>query len=200
LFPTTTFRLVYDQLADSSLEKADREYVRILHLAASTSESEVEVALSLLLETSTLPTFDTVRDLVHVPGCQQVLDLPPPQLDLSPYDQLIPSRRTMPKTTNRSGELHTLLTQLTLTRMAEVCAEVALRAAKEGLSHEAYLYELARQEWEVRTQRRIARLIRQSGLSAEKTFRTLALSRFSPALQLQVGRLKNAAFLDQAAM
>lgn len=104
----------------------------------------------------------------------------------------------MPKTLNRSVELHTLLTQLNLTRMAEVCAEVALRAAKEGLSHEAYLAELARQEWEVRTQRRTARLIRQSGLPAEKTFRTLALSRFSPALQLQVERLKNAAFLDQA--
>src|SRR5690348_10387026 len=46
LFPTTTFRLAYDQLADSGIEKADREYVRILHLAASTSESEVETALT----------------------------------------------------------------------------------------------------------------------------------------------------------
>ncbi len=47
LFPTTTFRLAYDQLGQASDLRADREYVRILHLAASTSESEVETALLL---------------------------------------------------------------------------------------------------------------------------------------------------------
>ena len=104
----------------------------------------------------------------------------------------------MPKTNNRHSELHTLLTQLNLTAMADVFADVALRAAKEGLSHEAYLYELARQEWEQRTQRRTARLIRQSGLPVEKTFRTLALSRLSPTLQLQLERLKSASFLETA--
>lgn len=104
----------------------------------------------------------------------------------------------MPKTNNRHSELHTLLTQLNLTAMADVFADVALRAAKEGLSHEAYLYELARQEWELRTQRRTARLVRQSGLPVEKTFRTLALSRLSPTLQLQLERLKSASFLETA--
>jgi hypothetical protein len=94
LFPTTTFRLAYDQLVKGGVEKADRDYVRILHLAASTSESEVETALSLLLEASTLPTFDAVRDLVHLPQCKEVLTLSAPHLDLSPYDNLIPSRRT----------------------------------------------------------------------------------------------------------
>jgi transposase len=94
LFPTTTFRQTYDQLITSGIEKADRDYVRILHLAASTSESEVETALTLLRETSTLPTFDAVRDLVHLPQCKQVLTLSAPHLDLSPYDNLIPSRRT----------------------------------------------------------------------------------------------------------
>jgi hypothetical protein len=46
------------------------------------------------LETSALPTFDAVRDLVHLPHCTQVLALSTPHLDLSPYDTLIPSRRT----------------------------------------------------------------------------------------------------------
>ena len=82
--------------------------------------------------------------------------------------------------------------------MADVFADVALRAAKEGLSHEAYLYELVRQELEQRTQRRTARLVRASGLPAEKTFRTLALTRLSPALQLQLERLKSASFLETA--
>jgi len=104
----------------------------------------------------------------------------------------------MPKPSNRHSDLHTLLTQLSLTRMAEIFADVALRAAKEGLSHEAYLYELARQEEELRTQRRTTRLLRQSGLPAEKTFRTLSLSRLSPTLQLQLERLKSATFLESA--
>jgi len=94
LFPTTTFRLAYDQLISSGIEKADRDYVRILHLAASTSESEVETALTLLRETRMLPTFDAVRDLVHLPQCKQALTWSAPHLDLSLYDNLIPSRRT----------------------------------------------------------------------------------------------------------
>jgi hypothetical protein len=68
--------------------------VRILHLAASTSETEVETALLLLLEAHALPTFDVVRDLVHPPHSSQVLALSTPILDLSAYDNLIPSRRT----------------------------------------------------------------------------------------------------------
>jgi DNA replication protein DnaC len=104
----------------------------------------------------------------------------------------------MPNTTNRQTELQTLLTQLNLTAMADVAASVALRAAKEGLSHETYLYELARIEVEQRTQRRTARLVRASGLPVEKTFRTLALSRLTPTLQLQLERLKSASFLETA--
>src|SRR5262249_33757814 len=80
LFPTTTFRLAYDHLVEGGVERADRNYVRLLHLAASTSESEVETALALLLETSTLPTFDAVRDLVHPPHSSQVLAISKPDL------------------------------------------------------------------------------------------------------------------------
>jgi DNA replication protein DnaC len=82
--------------------------------------------------------------------------------------------------------------------MADVFADVALRAAKEDLSHEAYLYELARQELEQRTQRRTTRLVRASGLPVEKTFRTLSLGRLPSALQLQLERLKSPSFLDSA--
>ncbi len=93
LFPTTPFRLAYDRLVSAGIERADRNYVRLLHLAASTSESEVETAITLLLETSALPTFDAVRDLVHAPHASEMLALSTPNLDLSPYDKLIPSRR-----------------------------------------------------------------------------------------------------------
>jgi DNA replication protein DnaC len=104
----------------------------------------------------------------------------------------------MLNTHNRHTELHALLTELNLGAMADTFADVALRAAKEGLSHEAYLYELARQELEQRTQRRTARLVRASGLPVEKTFRTFSLGRLTPTLQLQVERLKSGAFLETA--
>src|SRR3989441_2768925 len=104
----------------------------------------------------------------------------------------------LPNSINRHTELRTLLTQVNLAGMANIFADVALRAAKEGLSHEAYLYELARHEEEQRQERRTARLLRASGLPAEKTFRTLKLSRLSPVLQLQLERLKSASFLESA--
>src|SRR2546421_1476289 len=99
---------------------------------------------------------------------------------------------------NRHTELHSLLERLNLGAMAQAFADVALKAAKEGLSHESYLWELASLEEEQRTQRRTARLLRQSGLPQEKTFRTFDLQRLSPALQLQIERLKSGAFLEQA--
>ncbi len=43
---------------------------------------------------------------------------------------------------NRQSELRSLLERLNLGGMAENFADLALKAAKEGLSHEAYLYEL----------------------------------------------------------
>ena len=99
---------------------------------------------------------------------------------------------------NRHSELAGLLERLKLAGMAQHFADLALRAAKEGLSHEAYLHELARREDALRQERRTARLLRQSGLPQEKTFRTFELSRLSPALQLQIERLRKGAFLSQA--
>src|SRR6516164_9187996 len=82
--------------------------------------------------------------------------------------------------------------------MAKHFADLALRAAKEGLSHEAYLHELARQEEALRQERRTERLLRASGLPVEKTFRTFDLQWLSPTLQLQIERLKPGSFLAQA--
>ncbi len=93
LFPTTTFRQAYDRLRTDGPKRADRDYVRILHLAASTSEADVETALQIVLEAGKSPTFVTVRDLVQVPTIRQIPAIEVPALDLSAYDQLIPSRR-----------------------------------------------------------------------------------------------------------
>jgi DNA replication protein DnaC len=101
-------------------------------------------------------------------------------------------------TPDRHQDLKTILDRLKLAGMSRHFADLALRAAKEGLSHEAYLHELAKQEEALRRERRTERLLRQSGLPLEKTFRTLELSRLSPTLQLQIERLKPGAFLEQA--
>src|SRR6266480_5613808 len=61
LFPTTTLRLAYDGLLLARQERGNQEYVRLLHLAATTGEADVETALLLLLETNTIPTFAAVR-------------------------------------------------------------------------------------------------------------------------------------------
>ena len=99
---------------------------------------------------------------------------------------------------NRHTELHALLARLNLAGMAEIFADLALKAAKEGVTHEGYLHHLATYEEEQRMHRRTERLLRQSGLPREKTFRTFDLGRLPAALQLQVERLKSGTFLETA--
>jgi hypothetical protein len=89
LFPTLVFRRAYDALVDARVGRADRDYVRVLHLAAGTSEAEVETALSLLLEQGATPTFDAVRDLVRLPSATPLPALEPAVLDLDVYDRLL---------------------------------------------------------------------------------------------------------------
>ena len=95
---------------------------------------------------------------------------------------------------NRHDELRRQLEALHLDAFALNFADLALRAAKEGLSHEAYLYELVKLQRERREQRRVQRLLREAGLPQEKTFRTLALDAFPAPLRLQLERLKSGAF------
>jgi hypothetical protein len=88
LFPTLTFRRAYDALAKSLTgREADVEYLRVLHLAARTMESEVEIALELLLTEQTLPLADHVRALVD-PITPEIPDMPVPTVDLTSYDGL----------------------------------------------------------------------------------------------------------------
>jgi len=96
---------------------------------------------------------------------------------------------------NRHDELRALLERLNLGGMAAIFADLALKAAKEGLSHEAYLLELGKHEEELRTQRRTARLLRASGLPRDKAFRNFHHTLLTPELRLQIERLKGGDFL-----
>jgi hypothetical protein len=68
--------------------KADIEYLRILHLAATTMECEVEAALGLLLEEGTVPEADRVKELVAYEK-PEVPDMPVLVVDLADYDGLL---------------------------------------------------------------------------------------------------------------
>jgi hypothetical protein len=89
LYPSLTFRKVYERLQQSwPGTKGDTAYLRILHLAASTLESEVQVALELLLEEGGIPTVEGVRELIG-PQALETPVLPVPDVDLGSYDQLL---------------------------------------------------------------------------------------------------------------
>ena len=89
MFPTMTFRLAYDALREWRGERADVEYVRILHLAATTMESTVDSALALLLEAGGPFDYAAVRELASPAPLQApVLSLPGTP-DLRVYDSLL---------------------------------------------------------------------------------------------------------------
>ena len=89
LFPSLVFRQAYDTLSEQlGNRKGDVEYLRVLHLAASTMESEVEAALTLVLEANELPTSDAVKALV-APLKPSVPMLRKEKVDLQEYDGLL---------------------------------------------------------------------------------------------------------------
>jgi hypothetical protein len=91
LFPTTHFRGAYDALLEATPTKADRDYLRLLHLAASTSEAEVEAAIQGLLEAGRTPSFEAVRERAVNGKPALAPAIAKATVDLSHYDTLIAS-------------------------------------------------------------------------------------------------------------
>lgn len=90
LFPSVAFRKAYDGLRKGRSElDADREYLRLLHLAASTMEAEVEGALVQLLERGEAPTKEAVSKLIgERPQAGPPL-LEALEIDLASFDELL---------------------------------------------------------------------------------------------------------------
>jgi hypothetical protein len=88
LFPSLTFRRAYDALVDARGERADIEYVRILHLAASTFESRVEAALETLLNQHRRFDYADVK-AIAAPEQPTVPDVRIPRPDPAAYDVLL---------------------------------------------------------------------------------------------------------------
>jgi hypothetical protein len=90
MFPALVFRRAYDAIAAADPGVGgDLEYLRVLHLAASDSQVDVEAALELLLAEGAAVTADTVKSLVnaHQPVLAPTVETQP--VDLAPYDALL---------------------------------------------------------------------------------------------------------------
>jgi transposase len=92
LFPTTIYRKAYDALVAGVPTKADREYLRLLHLAAGSSETDVEQAIAVLLANGRTPTLDAVRGSDANARSAPIPNVRAAAINLQGYDALIPSR------------------------------------------------------------------------------------------------------------
>jgi transposase len=88
LFPSLVFRRAYDALRARRGDRADVDYVRVLHLAASTSEHAVEQALAALLERGEAFDYVAVKTLAQ-PTPRAVPEIHIGAVDLRRYDALL---------------------------------------------------------------------------------------------------------------
>ncbi len=90
LYPTLTYRRAYDALVAQQPGRADREYVRLLYLAAREGEARVEEALRKLLDQRQPPSEQAVRTLFGADTPLAVAArVAVPTVDLRQYDALL---------------------------------------------------------------------------------------------------------------
>ena len=89
MFPQLVFRKAYDAIQEVQAgTRGDLEYLRILHLAASTMEADVAAALALLLGDGKVLTAEAVKELISS-STIEVPALAPATVDLAEYDTLL---------------------------------------------------------------------------------------------------------------
>jgi hypothetical protein len=91
LFPTLVFRRAYDALRSRRGDRADVEYVRILHLAATTGERVVDLALAALLVDDAPFDYAAVKARA-LPEQPAIPELSVGEPDLHHYDALLTKR------------------------------------------------------------------------------------------------------------
>jgi hypothetical protein len=88
LFPSLVFRRAYDALRSRLGERADTEYLRILHLAASRGEMVVEQTLCAMLDRDERFDAERVQNTIE-PGRPELPAVTIAQPDLRLYDALL---------------------------------------------------------------------------------------------------------------
>jgi len=91
LFPTTTFRIVYDMFCECRGSKAVREYLEILYLAAYEGEERICMACKQLLDSKGTFGVSEVKALIkwNDPSLVDSPDVSIDPIDITSYDQLI---------------------------------------------------------------------------------------------------------------
>jgi Mu transposase-like protein len=90
LFPSSHFRMAYDVLRKRQPARADKEYLRILHLAARESEAGVEAVLvELLKEDGRMDAAAVAEKLRQHGQARQVTEVTVAVVDLRLYDALL---------------------------------------------------------------------------------------------------------------
>ena len=93
LFPTTRFRMAYDQLRQHfTSSRAIKDYLQILQYAARLSESAVNSALGRLLQSGELPTLEAVEAVLQLSETPPVEDVHIDEVELTAYDHLLDSQ------------------------------------------------------------------------------------------------------------
>ena len=97
MFPTSQFRIAYDILRNQyGIKQANKQYLKILELAAKENEASVNEALRFLVNHADQIDFDTVEQMVK--SEQQppsVTDVYIGDIDLDSYDYLLESAETL---------------------------------------------------------------------------------------------------------
>lgn len=88
LFPRKIFRHAYDKLIEANEDKADKEYLHILHQSALNCETAVAECLEMLIETNQLPTSERVKQFCGKKP-RPVPDVSVAQPSLESYDNLL---------------------------------------------------------------------------------------------------------------
>jgi len=90
LYPTTTFRRAYDRLQTQDPERADKDYVQLLYLAAHAGESAVAAALEALLSAGARLSVGAVQArLGPEPSLTIAAQVTVAEVDLGQYDALL---------------------------------------------------------------------------------------------------------------
>jgi DNA replication protein DnaC len=99
---------------------------------------------------------------------------------------------------SETNDLEVLLRALRLPSFSELHKEASERAVNEAWTHERYLHYLAEAELIERDRRRIERMLKQSGLSKDKTLDMLKMDRLPQKIQRQIPVLCEGGFVERA--
>lgn len=88
LFPSSRFRMAFDELKERLGPGANKEYLAILELAAKESESKVDEALRGLLQKGELVRAETVRHALRAEETGSLREVEVASVDLRMFDEL----------------------------------------------------------------------------------------------------------------